>query len=395
MPNPSGLTIGFDWADGIDGRIGTKTPDGALIRFTPLTDNEQPIEEMEDSPELERGEQATCTHRWTMSYDTAKQQIVFYGRGTVVTDSYGNIFKVLTSKIQRNGRAGATFTMVSESVSFDTPPDEFQIVPVELGVNIIKYPRYFYAFLGDGEGEDTELLNQCVIRSLQNYFENPTAAYRDALSIQLYYSLGYRGDIVDGTAVPEPPYNPYNATTRPKAPNTTIYPLPGTDLAKAAAIEIIQKYWRNEETPYVIGYQITWSVYYFRSQYLNPGGYVENPITEANPQLPDYFWSPNYPVPNATIFDLITHYNPQCYSENGLRDGPLVLSWLRKADQYEYQRTWFKVDRTWIGSPVGFWDPQLYNSEDRPRFVNDYLISSVPSLTDASKAQLAKLKTAS
>lgn len=394
------LENGFDWADGLAGRNGTPTPAGAITIFSSQSDNSQPIEEMPDSPEIERAEQATLTHRFTMSWDEGLNQIQYYGRGTILTDSFGNISKVLSAKIQRQGAKGCIFSIVAESVSFDTPPDEFQITPVELGVNIIKYPRYFYAFLADGDGQPDNLLNQEVIRCLQNYFENPTAAYRDALTFQLQWSQGQLGTIAGNNSIISPAAINVDLDTgtaivgAPTGNYATVYPIAGTDLAKAAAIEIIQKYWRNEETPYIIGYQIDWSSYYFRPQFLNPGGYVENPISEASPQLPEYFYSPDNPPDSSTIFDQISTFNPQCYSENGAIGGALVLSWLRKADDYEYQRTWFKIHRQWIGSPIGFWDPQLYNSGNRPVVAGDYVGASTPKITAQVKAQLVNFKPA-
>lgn len=381
------LENGLDWADGLDGRNGTPTPDSAVQMFSSVG-SDQPIEEMVDSPTCERAEQATLTHRFTMSWEDGLNFIPLYGRGTILTDSFGNITRVLSATIQRQGAKGCIFTIVAESLSFDTPPDEFEIVPVELGVNIIKYPRYFYAFLADGDGNPNNIRNQAVVRLLQNYFENPTSQFRDALTFQLFYSISGNagGNETDGTldggiALPSPSFDVHSINSAVIA-GTTIYPTPGTDLAKAAAIEIIQKYWRNEETPYVIGYQITWSAFYFRPPALNPGGYVEDPISEASPQLPEFFWSTsNPPDPSNTIFDLISTFNPQCYSSDGITGGALVLSWLRKADQNTYERTFFKIQRTWIGSPVGYWDPQLYNSNDRPSSPNDYLEASIPQVT--------------
>ncbi|WP_155459429.1 hypothetical protein, partial [Streptococcus pneumoniae] len=67
-------------------------------------------------------------------------------------DSYGFLYKVLSARAQRSKGEQGTLTLVLEAASFDSPPDEFNIVPVELGLNIIKHPRYFHAFLGDGYG---------------------------------------------------------------------------------------------------------------------------------------------------------------------------------------------------------------------------------------------------
>ena len=139
-------------------------------------------------------------------------------------------------------------------------------------------------------------------------------------------------------------------------------------MAVAAAGEIIQKLWYQEDTPYVAGFQVTWSQYYFAPVYENPGGYVENPFGI----VPDYFLSPSQDGSN-TIFDLMAQINPQCYSDNGSSNGNVNISWLRKADEVEYQRTWFKVTRTWIGSPIGHWDAQIYSGGERPQLPANYL----------------------
>ena len=77
-----------------------------------------------------------------------------------------------------------------EAASFDTPPDEFNIVPVELGLNIIKHPRYLHAFLGDGYGSATEQRNQMVIRLLQDYMNNVSYGFRNSIVKLLYDSIG-------------------------------------------------------------------------------------------------------------------------------------------------------------------------------------------------------------
>jgi hypothetical protein len=365
------LNTGFDRADGLGGRLGTPDPAGAIAAdsggLTGTVEAVATIEEDVDSPTIERAEQGTISHQFRMSWAEAKFRIQLLGRGFVREDSNGNVVKLLSSSIQHQKLGLATLKTVDESISFDSPPDQFQIVPVELGVNIIKHPRYFYAFLGAGQGSLTEQRNQMVIRLLQNYFENTTAAYRDALTSLIFDSLG--ADAGSGDEQPPLPTT-FKSTRVDFASGAKVS---GTDMAKRAALEIIQKYWRGEETPYVIGYQIDWASFYFRPPYLNPGGYIENPMTDAVPLLPDYFWSPDYPPSSNTIFDALDSVNPQCYSATGLPGGGVNISWLRKADQIDYERTWMKITRTWIGSPVGFWDTELYSAQERPQSASDYL----------------------
>lgn len=364
------ITHGFDRGDGLAGRLGTPTPEGAILVQSAngaTTVPEIAIEEYPDSPEIERAEQATITHRFRMSWEECLSRINFLGRGNTYQDSYGNLYLVLSAKIQHEEGGTGTLTVVSEAKSFDSPPDDFSIVPVELGINIIKHPRYFYAFLGEGYGSVTEQQNQMVIRLLQDYFENTSAVYRDAIIKLLDASKGANAG--NGTQPPEP--TGVN-TVAGFYPATAL--VAGTDMAKRAAAEIVMKYWRGEETPYIVGWQITWSQYYFRPPYMNAGGIMENPITEAVPQLPEYFYSAAFPPDgNDTILDFVAWWNPQSYSDDGTSNGDLSISWLRKADEVEFQRTWFKITRTWIGSPVGFWDYQLYTQNNRPSSPDDYL----------------------
>jgi hypothetical protein len=364
------LPVGFDRADGVSGRIGTATPAGSILYQTSsgaMTIDDVTIEELPDSPDIERAEQATISKTYRMSWTECLNRIAFIGRGTYAEDSFGNGYLVLSCSIKHEPGGTGLMTIVMEAKTFDSPPDEFSIVPVELGVNIIKHPRYFYAFLGTGYGSTEELQNQMVIRLLQDYFENTNANYRNAIITMLTDSAGVPTGVGD-----QPPH--WNSDTGAYDDGSLVS---GTAIAKAAAIEIIQKWWRGEETPYVVGYEMTFSQYYFVSPFLNPGGYIEDPMTESYPQLPEYFYSRDFP-PNAanTIFDYMPAINPQCYSDDGTSLGSVNISWLRKADQVEYQRTWFKKTMTWLGSPVGQWDIDLYTNGPRPSAAGDYRTTS-------------------
>lgn len=379
--NNSGLPTGADRGDG-----NNPLPDTGLPYGTPNKNNQIEYDspngnnttfvdqEHPDSPEIERGEQATFQHTfdvatWNEALDLLAQQ----GMGTINQDSGGNITKVLSSKIQPNSGGYATLVITAEGLNFDTPPDTVAITPVELDINILKHPRYLYA-LGaiqtDGTTDNANyLLNQQVIRALQNYFENPTSQFRDWLSYQLFYSIGFPGSIASGAATQAAAYTPAGQTV-------LVYPFTGSDMAKAAALEIITKYWRGEETPYIIGYQVRWRTYYYLPQPIHPGGIIEDPILQAAPPLPYYFWStasPQDPTNTTdTIFALLASLNPQCYSQDGTSTGPVSISWLRKSDEYDYQRTWYAWDRTWFGAPFGHWDKDFYTSKNRPAVVTDY-----------------------
>jgi hypothetical protein len=138
-------------------------------------------------------------------------------------------------------------------------------------------------------------------------------------------------------------------------------------IAVAATKEIISKLWRQEDTPYLTGFQIIWKQYFFRPVFLNPGGYIENPVGI----VPDFFISPSQDG-SDTIFDQMAQFNPQSYSSDGTSTGAVNISWLRKSDEEEYQRTWFAVPHVWLGSPIGSWDADLYTQGNRPQNASQF-----------------------
>ena len=368
----------FDRADGQNGRPGTPTANSSILiqasNGAQIMDN-IPLEEFPDSPEIERAEQATITKRFRCGWVNGLTLITGLGRGTVQMDSQENWTRILSSKVQFVKPGSCVLTIVSEGLSFDLPPDRFSITPVELGINIMKNPRYFYALEGTlpSSGPTDYLLNQMVIRNLQNYFENTSPQLRDSIMQLLYYSLNNEGTVSGGVVT-----NPQITLPGASGPTAGIA---GTQMAKAAAMEILQKYWRNEETPSIVGYEMRWSTFNRFPQYLNPGGYIENPITQANPGLPDYFWDASFSQDgSASIFDRLVDYNPQSYSSDGTPTGQLNLSCLRKADSYEWDRTFFRKDATWWITASGFWDPQFYSGGNRPAAYTDYLFAT-PSTT--------------
>lgn len=370
---PENTPMGFDRAEGgkdakgttckgtapIDGAISVQSPLGEQITF----------EELPDSPTIERGEQCTCTHKFRGSVSDIVNRLGFLGRGTMFYDSYDLIWKVLSSDYSHHG-THAILNVVSESLSFDTPWDEFSCTPCELGMNILKHPRYFSAL--DGSNETERLQNQAVIRRLQDYFDNVSAPYRDSLIKELNASMSGNGI---SAAASQQLAKVWDGTYYTGDGKT-----PGTVMAKAAAKEIIQKYWRNEETPYLIGVDLQWSRYYWRPQNFNPGGKSEDPFTECNPQIPEYFWKTEA---GANFLAWMAKYNPQCYSDSGLETGTTRLSWLRMADQVDHQRTWFKITRKWKGGANGIWDPELYAAKRRPQNQGDFVDCAVPNVAAA------------
>jgi hypothetical protein len=385
--DPSDLPCGFDRADGDGGRLGTPTSEDQILAesYQGIGTENLPVEEMPDSPVMEYAEQDTVTHKLRMPYDEAVTRTWSYSRGIIRTDSNGNMFKLLSTTVQHEAPGKAVVTTVEEMMTGDTPPDNFEVQPVEMGLNIIKHPRYLYAFIGDasmpetlatgdsagGYGSVTEGYNQMVIRLLQDYMENTSYAFRNAIVEMFKASMGNES----GTGA-QPPYPP-TADSNGQYQWAVDAEVSGTDMAKAAALEIITKYWRGEETPSVVAFNVCWTEYFWTppEHGLNPGGYVEDPITEGG--LPEYFWSTVFPSDGSdpkeqSIFSWMSYYNPQCYSSDGSFAGDVRISWRREADVIERQRTFFAIQHRWTGSAIGHWDEHLYTQNERPMTPSDY-----------------------
>lgn len=395
------VTQGFD-------RGGTPTPSGNIVQSGNIF-SLNTFEEYADSPEIERAEQCTVQHRLKTTWANAQTAIQGLGRGTVVNDSAGNTYRILSSKIQSEKGGLATISITSESISFDSPPDEFQIVPVELGVDIMKHPRYNWALLPLENDTSTyaQLLvpgnqpinityndvKQSVIRMIQTYRDSPYLASGDNVNgyvqSSIIHSLKNGGEQIT-TSFKNPNFTKEQKEVKPDGKNNIWVagtPLPTFNcryftvnvsigsgssdpvkIAIAAALEIISKLWRGEDTPPITGYELTWSQYYFAPVTLNPGNYIESPLGN----VPAYFMNTGAGNTGPNIFSQLTSINPQSFSVNGLYGGTLSFSCLRKPDEIDYQRTWFKVTRKWLCSPVGHWDSDLLTTKNRPQNAGDY-----------------------
>lgn len=411
----------FDRADGLDERLGIATPansvfvtDNGITYDYTATDFAIKIREAANSPDVERAEQATITHTFYMDWEEGKTRLEAMGRGTLLVSEDGDVSRVLSSRLQRERGGYCSLVVTAESVSFDSPPDDFSLEPVELGVHIIKHPRYYSALNPDSTDwqsnvtvNDTTVylgdIKQSIIRAIQTYMDAPI--YPSEYNINGYFQGNVLSQLAGNTIdvqVFNTSFNPNSTNAEAKVlhwnganadrPNANCryfaIPVPSTAapilMAKAAAREIISKIWRQEEQPYIVGYQMSWASYYFRPPELSPGGYTCDPImgTNSSLEVPDYFISTEYPPNrNLTIFDYLPVLNPQSYSISGSRPSSrgsygvnYNISWLRKADQIEYQRTWFKITRTWMGAPIGIWDTELYGDVERPASPSDYVI---------------------
>jgi len=304
---------GVDRADGVGNFPGTPTPAGVITINTPngsfdfidVTGNGNFFEEYPDSPEIERAEQATITHKWCCDAETANTLIQSIYRGVLLMDVEGNTTRVLSSKISYKKGGYCDFTVVSEGTNFDPPPDEFTADIVELNPGLDKHPRYAiltyherYLIKSSANTNDLELASS-IFSSISSSFSSSHLA-------------------------------------------------PGQ--------ELLNKFSKGEESFYLPGVKITWSQYFWAPQYMNPGGFIEDPITSG--ALPYFFWSTNtlsddVPDPNVySIFSQMKRINPNIYAGG--------ISWLRQADTLTLQRTWWRLTRTWLGGPLGKWDAELY-----------------------------------
>src|SRR5690242_11221726 len=96
---------GFDRADGLAGRPGTPTSNAALLSNPPIFNiSTLVIEEDPGSPEIERGDQATFRHTFTVDYNTGLTLSAAMPRGGYIRDSRGYIYKILSTNL--NSRRG-------------------------------------------------------------------------------------------------------------------------------------------------------------------------------------------------------------------------------------------------------------------------------------------------
>ena len=419
------LPTGFD--RGGDGATiwGTPSSDGAITAYTAGNEGTPGVdlfftEELDDSPEIERAEQGTITKRFKCTWTDAQTWILLLHRGVMLVDSAGNFTKVLSCNIQAQPGDSAIVRVVSEFVDLDTPPDEFDLDTVQLNVDIIKHPRYFFSLnpnpddasnlidVGDLAQVSISSVKQSIIRAIQTYRDSPffpSASNVNGLvqnninstvNGQQCILVQYQNDgFVNGTKETDPPFWNGNVADLPDGNwRYALVPVPvdtpEIQLAIAAASEITSKIWQGVDTPYIAGVQMTHSIYSFRPPSFNPGGYVENPyddgvnvdfyfnpIPVASPELPVWFYSTEFPPdPALTIFDNMPQWNPTGYSDTGTKTGLPQMSWLRQADKIHYERTWYKLTRTWIGSPVGHWDSEIFGQLDRPSVPSDYVTST-------------------
>jgi len=326
---------GVDRGDGYDGQPGTPTPDGIILQIgqNGISIGGQSLdsiffEEDPDSPEIERAEQGTIVHRFKCDPFTAQILITSISRGTLFEDSFGNTSRCLSIKYNYMKGNIVAITITSEALSFDWPPDEFNVEVTELNPGLDRHPRY----------NDLTYYNRNIVK--QANMPNAPELNNGYFSLMNSDPINFPGS---GSSPSQK--NPYNE-----------------------ARELLFKYYKGEEAFYLPGFKIQWSQYFSGPQYLNPGGYIEDPILEGG--LPFYFYSAQFPQTTDTdtnIFAEMAEINPQLYVDLNSGSPKTAISWLRLCDTIQYQRTWFRVTRTWQGAPIGHWDNEIYN-----RSIPDY-----------------------
>jgi len=332
----------FDRADGTNPLYGGVPDADGSIKIntaygnTPGAGGYVPFfQETSDSPEIESGEQSTIVHKWNCDYYTAQIYLIAYQRGTYMVDSQGNNCRVLSTRITpvpRTGMRGVILTITSEGSQplFPNPPDEFDIETVELNPSLEKHPRY------------------AALTYRQRYLVRNSNVSDDVDVSQTYK----------------------NAISQISSSNS---PYSGSSQQQQEAQELLFKKHKGEDSFYLTGYKITLSQYYWFPQGINPGGYIEDPVSQGG--LPAYFWSTNGTTSGTNIFAGTAQFNQNLYPPSGSAPPtafPYGLSWLRQADTLHLNRTWWRLTRSWIGAPLGVWDNELYNRVFQPYQTNEY-----------------------
>lgn len=316
------LPNGFDRADGLQGRPGTVTPlvarllNGQQWAIETSGSAQRFLEELPDSPTIERGEQGTVVHKFRCDQQTAIGLITSYGRGSEFEDDQGNTTRVVTSRYEQGEGNVCTVTITAESTSFDLTPPEITYDTIELNPSLTKHPRY-------------SILSRLKLRQILN-----TYSAVNSISEQDWNNVALSG--LDGQAL-------------------------------NAAKELLAKLRKGFDSFHLAGIRVNYSTYNYFPQDMNFGGYVETPWEALDNALPaEYFTNQN----GQNIFtNFASAISPMLYG-NG-------ITWLRLADTQSRQRTWWRITQSWIGAPAGgtvhiagnayewkgIWDEDIYERE--------------------------------
>lgn len=313
MPDSIIPTNGFDRATGLHSLSGTPTPEGVILYKPGKTF----LEELPTSPIMELGEQFTITHKFNCDLTTGQLFLNANPRGTILTDSLGLTSRILSCSLEYQKGDFWILTMTAEA-TYVVPPDEFNVESIEFNPSIYRHPRY--ASVLNYKSTDTSgnpVTGQQIINLIQG------ATNFAQVGAQTDSSSAINAQLITDSSV------------------------------LAAALELLGKVQQGFDTFFLYGFRVTWSTYFYLPQEMSPGGFIEDPVVDAN--LPAYFWSSDQSGDEDTnIFtELAAQLSPVLYGDG--------LSWLNLADTQTYERTWFKLTSTWIGGPSGQWDSQIYD----------------------------------
>jgi hypothetical protein len=310
---------GFDRATGTNGFLGTPTPDASLVVVTPdgTSPNAFIFEEESGSPDIERAEQGTFQHNWKVDQDTGITLIGAISRGYEQEDSSGNSYRVLSARLVQQPGNQSRFQTTSESLTFDIPPDEFGVEVVEFNPDLCRHPLFLPVTTYNGTSTGGQPVTGTMIVSLCK-----NAATQPQLQVM---------------------QDSFGAINSSLITDSTVLTL---------AIALAQKYQQGEDTFYLAGFKVSYSVYNRFPPLLNPGSYIEDPVDSG--VLPAFFWSDNQTVTGNNIFTFLASELAPDYYSNG-------FSTLRLSDTVVYQRTWFKQTASWIMAPYGHWDTDIYS----------------------------------
>jgi hypothetical protein len=320
---PPQLPFGTDRADG--GTYGgTATPDGSRQ----VQPSELIFEETSDSPIFDLGEQATCVKKFKIDPEQTLIVLADYGRGQIFTDSGGRQWRILNIAVNYQAGDFNIVAITSEGINIYVPQAEYNVEEYQINPALQKHPRY-------------APLNQTFGSIQNNAFVagtfSPIAEVELAVQ-QLSSGQGSQSSsaLTDLQAIS-------NFITASYAT--------GDLVAQQAALELLKKRRRGEDSFYLAGYKVTYSTFFpiqteagNNAPDLDMGGRIEDPTNnQSQVILPPEFWMD---INGNNIFTLLAQtLSPQFYG-NG-------ISWLRQADSLVYQRTWMQRVSTWLMGPAG------------------------------------------
>lgn len=365
MPGPTYDTLppsGLDRTNGLNGFPGTPQPANTIAQqiATPAPGGVQGdgsfFEEDPDSPEFDFGEQGTVRHSFECDPGTFQFLIPVLQRGQMQYDSFNDVSRILntSAKWLKGNRVKVVTT--AEGLNWGIPPDEFSMEPMEINPDLMKHPRWNNSYVGAGGSIQPGYDGNALTDIQKGTIRNQLAAQNLASAASLFAIILGSGQNTDPSV-----------SLNNDPCGSAIFPtLAGQwTIQQSMAWEIISKYWRGEDSFYLPAIVVTYTTYYYEEEGappMNPGGYIEDPLSASPFVLPYYFWSldgtPNSADSNNKLQSFAVGNVGNLYSGG--------VTYLRKADQERYERTWFKRTQTWVGAPTGasgyiYWDPDLYN----------------------------------